>query len=219
MNVKVLIPARGGSKTIKGKNIVDINGFSLISYSITAALASKADEVWVSTNEAAIADVSRECGARIIIRPNEICKDDSPTEDAVGHFLSEVKCDVVVLMQATSPMVAFNDIDRGIEKYISGGYDSLFSAVRPEDMLIWNRDRMEPINYQYKDRGFRQNRDRNILIESGSFYIFSREFFMESRCRLGGKIGYIEVPFWRSFQVDSLEDLTNLAKLMKGEKC
>jgi len=57
------------------------------------------------------------------------------------------------------------------------------------------------------------------LIETGGFYIFSRSSFSKYNNRLGGKIGYVEIPFWRSFEVDSHEDLENIAKLMRDSIC
>ncbi len=215
--IVTLIPARGGSKGIRKKNIRDLCGLPLIAYSIIAAYHSKVEEVYVSTDNKEIGQVSETYGAKVIDRPGIFCRDDSPTEEAVSHFLECIECDVIVLIQATSPMIDSEDIDRGIDKFLEMKYDSLFSAVCPEDMLFWldGKKGLKPANYNFKNRMTRQTRKGpKALIESGAFYIFSKEFFMRSTCRLGGKIGYVEVPFWNSFQVDSSEDLHNIYKLM-----
>lgn len=215
--IVALIPARGGSKRIKTKNIVDFCGMPLIAYSIIAAYYSEVEEVWVSTDDEAIERVSKVYGAEVIRRPGELCRDNSPTEEAIEHFLKFVNCDIVVLLQATSPMLTSADINRGIEKFLEGNYQSLFSAAIPEDMLLWGtRKRLESLNYDFRKRGRSQDREKDIIIETGGFYIFSRELFERENCRLGGKIGYIEVPFWTSFEVDTPEDRSNISKLMCG---
>jgi N-acylneuraminate cytidylyltransferase len=212
--IAALIPARGGSKGIPNKNIIDINGMPMLAYSITAALLSKVKDVWVSTDSKEIAEVSMKYGARYLDRPSKYAKDDSSTEDVVLHFLKQRKdVNIVVLIQPTSPMILPEDIDNGIEKFIKEKYDSLFSGSKTNDVLLWN-SKIRPINYDYKKRGTRQSRKNFTLHENGAFFIFTRRMFFKNKCRFGGKIGYSEMPYWRSFQVDDREDLANIKKLI-----
>jgi len=209
-----LIPARGGSKGIPNKNIIDINGMPMLAYSITAALLSKVDEVWVSSDSDEILEVSRRYGAKLMKRPPEFAKDDSSTESVILHFLKQRKyVNTVILIQPTSPMILPEDIDNGLDKFINDGYDSLFSASKTNDVLLWN-SKIQPLNYNYKKRGTRQTRKNFTLHENGAFFIFNRRLFFKNKNRLGGKIGYSEMPYWRSFQIDSREDLANVKKLM-----
>ena len=91
--ILALIPARGGSKGIKNKNIIDLCGKPLIQYSIDAALQSKyIDDVVVSTDSQAIADVSKKCGAEVpFLRPAELASDTAKSIDAVIHAVNTLK--------------------------------------------------------------------------------------------------------------------------------
>ncbi len=217
MKIVALIPARGGSKGIKNKNIIDLNGMPMLAYSITAALKSKVDEVWVSTDSINIKEVALRYGAKVIDRPKEFATDKSSTESVIQHFFTQVKYPTtLVLIQPTSPMILPIDIDNGIDKFIRGRYNTLFSASKTNDILLWN-SQLQPINYDPIDRGTRQSRKNFTLHENGAFFIFSKKFFIRRKCRLGGRIGYSEMPYWRSFQVDNKEDLSNVKKLMFGK--
>lgn len=208
------IPARGGSKGIPRKNIIPLNNKPLISYAIESSLKSSINETWVSTDNNEIKEVSLKCGAKVILRPSELATDNSPTEDAIFHFLNNVNCDIVVFIQATSPLISDQNINQGIDLIKTRQYDSVFSACKTNDMLLWN-PKLEPINYDFKNRGNRQNRPDFTLIETGGFYIFSKEGFLKYRNRLHGKIGFVEVPFWSSFEIDNPEDLFYIDKLLK----
>lgn len=214
-----LIPARGGSRGIPNKNIADLCGLPLLAYTTLAAYESVLDEVWVSSNSKKILKTAEVYGARPLKRPNKLCKDDSSTESAVDHFLKHVKCDIIVLIQATSPFLTSKDINRGVKKFLMGGYDTVFSAVRPDDMLLWKIKKdtsfVLPANYNPRNRGRRQIRGANpYMIESGGFFIFSRKSFNRTHCRMGKKVGFVEIPFWKSFQVDTKKDLANISRLM-----
>ncbi len=218
MKTASLIPARGGSKGIPLKNIAQLNGKPLISYVLQASLKSNVNETWVSTDDADIKKVSLEedLEVRVLDRPPELAQDNSSTEDVMLHFAEHVWFDVIVLIQPTSPMVTAEQIDEGLTIFECGEYDSLFSAVGMKDILIWEEMGfgVRPLNYDPRNRGRRQTRDDNHFIETGGFYITSRDMLLETRCRVGGKIGVVEVPFWTSFQVDKWEDLKNIERLM-----
>lgn len=220
-----LIPARGGSKGIPLKNIADLNGRPLISYALWASIMSQVNETWVSTDNALIKEACKLeadwAGLKILDRPAHLAQDDSSTESVMLHFADNVVFDVIVLIQATSPMITAEQINKGLEKFATGKYDSLFSAVKTNDMLLWDEEThfctkkvFLPLNYDPLNRGRRQTRKRIIFIETGGFFITTRKQLLESRCRMGGRIGIVEVPFWASFQVDTMEDLENIEKLM-----
>jgi len=223
-----IIPARGGSKGIPDKNIKEIAGEPLMFHSIRASIMSFVHDTWVSSDNHAYLKMCRDkfASCNTIIRPREYSTDEASTESVMKHFSDNVEFDIIVLIQPTSPMINEYYINQGLAMIECGAYDSVFSAVRSNDMLIWNYNQMvfpksgyeiSPINYDPNDRGRRQERERCVLIETGGFYITTKEAFFESACRISGHIGYVEVPFWESFQVDSPEDLTNIGKLM-GEK-
>ncbi len=138
--ILALIPARGGSKGIKDKNIIDIKGKPLIAYSIEAGKQSKyVDDVVVTTDSEKIAEVSKKYGAEIpFMRPTEYAQDKSKTIDAVIHAIKELKktgklYDTLVLLQPTQPLRTSLDIDKAIELYFEKNCMSLVSISEVDD--------------------------------------------------------------------------------------
>ena len=130
MKIVSLITARGGSKSVPLKNIIDINGKPLIWYSINASLNSNVNETWVSTEDSKIKTVSIECGAKVIDRPKELADDIIMPDASILHFAENVDFDLVVFIQPTSPMIKPEYINEGIQKVIHKGYDSSFAVVQ-----------------------------------------------------------------------------------------
>ncbi len=153
--ILAIIPARGGSKGIVGKNIKELNGKPLIAYTIEEAKKSKyINRIIVSTDNEEIANVSKKYGAEVpFLRPLELAQDDTPTIECVIHMLNVLKenenyiPDYVCLLQCTSPLRTFNDIDGTIEKLLSTGLDSAASVceveVNPYWTNIFNGERLE----------------------------------------------------------------------------
>lgn len=144
-NQKILavIPARGGSKGIPHKNIVDFCGKPLISYTIEAALNSKyIDYVMVSTDDEEIAKISIEYGAKIpFMRPPELATDTSKTIDSLIYTIQILQelgknYDTLVLLQPTQPLRTSSDIDNAIEKYEENGKKALVSVCEVDDHPI-----------------------------------------------------------------------------------
>ena len=124
-NILGLIPARGGSKGLPGKNIKPLLGKPLIAWTIEQVLASKyLDRVVVSTDDKEIAEISKKYGAEVpFMRPKELARDDSTTSDVILHALNWFesageKYDYLALLELTSPLRKKNDIDNGIMKLI-----------------------------------------------------------------------------------------------------
>lgn len=122
--VLALLPARGGSKGIKNKNIIDLCGKPLIAYTIAAAKESRyIDSVIVSTDSKKIAEIAVSCGASIpFLRPSALALDTSTTIEAVCHAIKTLaesgdRYDVLILLQPTSPLRTREDIDGALEKF------------------------------------------------------------------------------------------------------
>jgi CMP-N,N'-diacetyllegionaminic acid synthase len=207
--IHCLIPARGGSKGIKNKNIIEFCGSPLIYHSIDQAIGSKyIDEVFVSSDSDDILHISENCGAVAIKRPVELSKDDSSSESAIEHFLQTSDCDLLVFLQATSPLRESKDIDRAIEKFCNENYDSLFSANEAQDFFVWTVSNKEykSLTYNFNKRQRRQEIS-DLLLENGSFYIFNKDKFLQNKNRLFGKIGHYLMDQWKMHEIDSLNDL------------
>ena len=132
MKILGVIPARGGSKGIPKKNIKLLNGKPLIAYTIEVALASNLDKVVVSTDCEEIASISKEYGADVIMRSENLAQDNTPTlpvlKDTINKIDSEY--DAVMTLQPTSPFRTTKHIDEAIELFTSDKEaDSLVSVV------------------------------------------------------------------------------------------
>lgn len=225
MTTLAIIPARGGSKGILGKNLLPFCGKPLLAWSIEQALRSKyIKSVYVSSDDDEILKVAESYGAIGIKRPKELATDTSTSEEALLHALnyieagSDQRIDVVVFLQATSPVRKTEDIDNAIEKFLSEGADSLFSAAVLEDFCIWGfRDnRLESITFNHRNRGLRQDREPSYL-ENGSIYIFKPEILRKYNNRLGGKIVMYSMEYWKSFEIDKIEDIEICEYFMKNK--
>ena len=141
MNSRVIaiIPARGGSKGVPGKNLRRVGGRSLVVRAVDACRAARRiAEVYVSTDDAEIAASAEVAGAKVIMRPAELSDDTASSESALLHALNQLimvheEPEVLVFVQCTSPFIAPDDLDRGVEMIIHDHADSVFSAVASYD--------------------------------------------------------------------------------------
>jgi len=214
MKTVSVIPARGGSKGIPLKNIVNLNGRPLISYTIEESIKSNVDETWVSTDSDEIEKVSLKFGAKVIKRPDDISKDDSQSEETLLHFANKEDFDTMVFIQPTSPLLKSTDINKGL-KLISK-YDSILSVTREHWIPRWSMD-MNPIDWEINNRPMRQDKEETFL-ENGAFYITKRKNLLQSKLRYSGKIGFVEIPLYRSFQIDTLDDLNLINTIIRGNE-
>jgi CMP-N,N'-diacetyllegionaminic acid synthase len=210
-----IIPARGGSKGLKNKNIFPVAGKPLLAWTVLQAVESRhIDKVFVSTDDGAIADTARAYGAEVIVRPKEIAGDKATSESALLHAIETIESDfgipvsTVVFLQATSPLRKPGDIDRAVEHFRSECADSLISVTRADDLTIWEcrEGQWRSVNFDFLNRGMRQDRPSQF-IENGSIYIFKPEILFRSQNRIGGKMSVFEMEFWQTWEVDTLEEI------------
>ncbi|MEG6585046.1 acylneuraminate cytidylyltransferase family protein [Dendrosporobacter sp. 1207_IL3150] len=138
--ILALIPARGGSKGIKNKNIKELNGKPLIAYTIEAASAvDMIDDVIVTTDSPKIAEVSQQYGATVpFLRPAHLAGDTAKTIDAVLHAIQWLedngkKYDILVLLQPTQPLRSSSDIQKAIKVFLQESCKSLVSVSPVND--------------------------------------------------------------------------------------
>lgn len=137
MEILAIIPARGGSKGIPHKNIVDLCGKPLIQYAIDAAKESKLiTRTVVSTDDIEIANVARALDAEVLMRPEELSTDSVPMKDVINHILDTLAKDgyspeMFVLLQPTSPLRTANHIDEALSKMIDDDKADAVVSVIP----------------------------------------------------------------------------------------
>jgi len=219
MKVLGLIPARGGSKGVPGKNIKPLAGIPLIEYAIAAALNSKLlTNVVVSTDSPDIARISEKAGAEVpFIRPDYLATDDSATIDLVIHavdFLHDTGRDyeAICLLQPTSPFRPDGFIDKAVKKFIKSGSDSLITVLplpekfnphwifeisstdslrlaTGEDKIIKRRQDLPPAYYR-----------------DGSIYLTRISVIKEMHSLYGRSIGYVVSDQMYHVNIDNSED-------------
>jgi len=209
--IKSVILARGGSKGIPNKNIIKLNHAPLIQYSIEASKASSVDQTWVSTDSLKIKAIATKLGALVIDRPTEISQDNSKSDEALVHFAKNIDFDILVFIQPTSPLLRAEDINKGIE--MMKDYDSVFSVYKEHWIPEWNLDGT-PHHWDVSNRPMRQDVPETY-VENGAFYITTKKALLDSGLRYSGKIGMTEMPKNRSFQIDTMEDLKLITKILK----
>jgi CMP-N-acetylneuraminic acid synthetase len=153
MDVVGLIPARAGSRGIPRKNLALLAGRPLLAWTIDAALGSSSlTRTVVSTEDPEIAETAASLSARILHRPSGLAGDETPMRDVVEHALAELGgCDVLVLLQPTSPLRRPEHIDEAVQLLVESGADSVVSVVEvphryaPESLMTLDQGRLTPL--------------------------------------------------------------------------
>lgn len=145
-----IIPARGGSKRLPRKNLLDLAGQPLVAWSIEAGLNSKyIDNVVVSSDDVEILAISKRYNAETIVRPVELASDTATTFDAIQHTIDNVKrYDYIVLLQATTPLRDEKQIDEAIELLESKNADAIVSVCEMDHSPLWSNTLNENLSMQ-----------------------------------------------------------------------
>jgi CMP-N,N'-diacetyllegionaminic acid synthase len=172
-----IIPARGGSKRLPKKNVLDLNGKPLIEWSIEAGLKSKyIDKVVVTSDAAEILDIAESSGVSVINRPVELASDTATTFDAIKHTINNVNnYDYIVLLQPTSPLRTAQHIDEAIEILFERSADAVVSVCEVDHSPLWsntlpNNDNMS--NFIRDDVLNKRSQDLEVYYRlNGAIYI------------------------------------------------
>lgn len=218
-----VIAARGGSKGIPLKNLLDICGKPLIAWTVMQAAAARGvDVVAVSSDSDNILEAAETAGGVGVRRPDAISGDLDSSESAWLHALDTLDGKLgpferIVALQATSPIRESTDIEQALETFEREKLNSLLSVCEVEDYFNWRigGNGPEPINYDYHNRRMRQQIEKRYL-ENGSFYVFIPSLLREQKNRLGGKIGFHLMERHKMFQIDRTEDVKLCAAIMKS---
>lgn len=197
-----LIPARGGSKGVPGKNIKEINGKPLIEWTIESAKKSKRlDRIIVSTDSEEIANVAMECGMEVLMRPDSLASDIASTQDVMVHALKNYPADTVVLLQPTSPYRSEGLIDRCVEAFEKNGYDSLATGFICD----------------YKEYGTNtlpRQQIQGFFYDDGNVYVIKADSILAGD-RYGKKIGQYYTDRYENAEIDDEYDFWLLEQILK----
>ncbi len=214
-----VILARGGSKGIPNKNIMTIKKKPLLYYSIETALKSDVDEVWVSTDCPKIKWVAEYSGARVLDRPQEYAEDTSSSEDALLHFARNVEFDVLVFIQPTSPLLTHDHVNSALKKIDSTENTSIVSVYEEHWLPRWKNYGDEggvlPDKFSLAERPRRQDVPLSY-VENGALYVTRKQMLLDSDCRVSGRIQPLIMKYSESFQVDTMDDVYIIEKLLGG---
>ncbi len=216
--VIAIIPARGGSKRILGKNIKLMAGKPLLYWVARAVKASKyIDEIYVSTEDSLIKQTSLELGLglKIIDRPAELAQDTTPEELVHLHAMKKIPFDILVIAHATNPLTAKEDFDRALEKFLDEKHDSMVTGTLHK-RFYWTIDG-KPLNYNPLKRPRTQD-FKGTFTENGAFYITKSSILKKHRNFLAGKIGVHEMSPEKSIDIDDEKDWLEAEKLLKKYK-
>lgn len=222
--VLAIVPARGGSKRLPSKNLIEVQGLPLLAHTIRQARAAHSiAAVYVSTDDDRIAAVAREHGAEVIERPASLATDRSSSESAMLHALDAIEAregsltGATMMLQCTSPLRARDDMDNAVRQFFDEGADSLLSACRTKH-FIWRRspETASPVNYDHARRPRSQDFEPQFA-ENGSIYITRTDLLRATGNRLGGKIAVYEMSPWCAYEIDDRDDLALIEWIMRRQ--
>jgi CMP-N-acetylneuraminic acid synthetase len=219
--ILAVIPARGGSKGLPGKNITELNGKPLIAWTIDAALQSEfIDKVFVSTDDKKIADIASSYGAEVPwLRPEHLASDDASIIDALVYDIEKYKeennfsPDYIVLLQPTSPLRKSYDIDNAFKLLREKNTSSVvsISEVREHPYIMKTltedgtvKDFMD--NLLPPEKMNRQNFP-DVYVLNGAIYIISTAIFQKVRTFVTDDTVAYKMPYERSVDIDNKFDL------------
>ncbi|MGA5573393.1 cytidylyltransferase domain-containing protein [Streptomyces koyangensis] len=222
--VLAVIPARGGSKGVPGKNLAEVGGVPLVARAVHACRTARlVSEVLVSTDDPAIAEAARAAGATAVERPAPLSGDTATSEAAVLHALDTDEArhgrlaDVVLLVQCTSPFLTADDVD-GVTAAVLEGADTAVTAA-PFHGFLW-RDLAtgatpssgHGVNHDAAHRPRRQDRPEDLL-ETGAAYAMRGDGFRAVRHRFFGRTALVRTDPARVLEIDDPHDLARARAL------
>ncbi len=227
MKVLAIIPARGGSKGLPGKNIKPLLQHPLIAYSILAALESKLiNRITVNTDDEEIAAIAKKYGAEIpFMRPAELAEDNSTDLEVFAHQLKWLKenenyvPDLIVQLRPTSPVRFINQIDEAIDKLMNSDADSIRviteAPITPFKMWLLNENNdaaMEPLlNLKGIKEPYNQPRQNLPVVywQVGTLDVIKAETITVNNSMSGNKI--LPLKIQNKFAID-IDDVTSFYK-------
>ena len=223
-----IIPARGGSKGLPGKNIKELCGKPLIAWTIESALQSKyIDEVMVTTDSLEIAEIAKQYGATVpFLRPVELATDTASSFDVVKHTIDfyssklHKEFDYIVLLEPTSPLREIDDLDNMIEKIIliEKDFDSIISIgevhEHPSIMKKINTDYIVPFCNELSLTSRRQDNEV-AYFPYGVAYIVKTKSLFEEKTFYTNRNTYYKIKRHQCYEIDDMYDFLAIENIKK----
>lgn len=230
MKILAIIPARGGSKGVPGKNIKLLHGKPLLAYTAEIAMQSNyLTEIMVSTEDESIAAVAKSLGINVpFIRPMALAQDKTPTIEVIIHALDwyekkNIFFDAVCLLQVTSPFRSIPFLDKAIAKFIASDCDSLVSVQKvpheynPHWTFEVNGNGNLKIATGEKEIISRRQELPIAYHRDGSIYITKTEVLLAAHSLYGESIAFIESDPEFYVNIDTLEDWEKAEEMIQNK--
>lgn len=227
MEILAIIPARGGSKRIKDKNIYPLAGKPLITYSLEQAQkASLVTRIVVSTDDANIKRVAQTAGVEVIDRPAEYATDTAPTLGVLQHTLNYLRetekylPDFVVLLQPTCPLRTAEDINAAIQLMIAHPTaDTVVSVREAQETPYWMFFIKDSVLEKLLDTSATRSQDLpKAYLLNGAVYVFTPQHILSGKKTVGvlgmKNIPYI-MPLARSHDIDTMDDMKKVEEFLR----
>ena len=230
-SVLAIIPARGGSKGLPGKNTKELCGKPLVSWPIQAAKESLfIDKIIVSTDDQKIAEIAQCEGIDVpFLRPAELASDESSTISVIEHIINRLSnqnetYDYCVLLEPTSPLTETSDIDKALQTLVSNrtkadaivGLSEIVSTHPIFNATINQNDLIRPyIGDNFAKNIRRQDLEKQYFFE-GTLYISDIKMLLNEKTFYHQRTLPYVVPKWKSIEVDDLTDFICIEAIMKN---
>ena len=202
-----IIPARAGSKGIKDKNIYMVDGKPLIDYTIQAAQVSNLDDYCITTDIAELTNLTTRKIKNLYLRPYKLCLDDTPMIPVIQYAIEEYEyknnkhVDTVCILQPTSPLRNYTDINRALAAFKESGSDSFYSGYY--------------MGIKHKDKTYDKHKDKPHFQRNGAIFIAFRELINQGKLWSDIAIEF-EMPKSRSIDIDDMDDMFIAESLIKN---
>jgi CMP-N-acetylneuraminic acid synthetase len=229
--ILAIIPARGGSKGLPGKNIKSLLGKPLIGWTIEQAKASKyIDEIFVSTDSREIADVAENFGISVpFLRPKELASDTSPSSEFVLHTINyyrnkDSNFDYILLLEPTSPLRKKKDIDKAIELLKEG--DNSIGVVSLGEVHTEHPNIVKYVSEDGKILPFVNNQTKVTHRQSlskayfpyGVVYLVKTEYFEKEMKFYEENTTPYFIERWQNYEVDDIFDFLCIESILNYKK-
>jgi 3-deoxy-D-manno-octulosonate 8-phosphate phosphatase, yrbI family len=222
MNKIAIIPLRASSKGIPNKNKKKMLGRPLYQWALGEAIFSNLDKIYIFTDDQQIIeDIKKEYHwtdkVEVVKRSEESAIDTASTEMGMLELAMQLNYnfDIYCLIQATSPLLTREDINQVLFKVEEEQFDSALTVVENK-RFTWTKDG-KSVNYDYLHRPRRQDYE-GMLVENGAFYAVKKETYLQTKNRLGGKIGIVKMCEDSLYEIDEPSDWDIIEILLKNRE-